>query len=399
MYIKNISSLLKENNILKANLLKGNIIKGTILSLENGRGIIKLYDGTIIPAIFISENKLELKKGIKFKIIDFDEENIILSALSDNEEKNFEGSIEQIVKRLNIPSKQGRNIIESLIKFNLPASDDNILSIYKNISFIDSITNMSAEDILSFLANHCSIKAGKDSKEFLIAKNSFESLSKIDTDFLCFLMENDIIENPENILKAQKYIKDGFFLNKLIETIEKIFNLKVEKSKILSLKQLVEIVSKSPEKLEKQASEFITDTIDKIDIFKRVVNNYNIYSFNTFWKENILKNSIIIKRKYKNSKYINPDDVKLFIAIETPKLGLVESYVYKRNSNMFISFKVNKRHLSLFKSHTQILKKSLEGKGINLLNISIEALEEKSDIIGLSSFFNDYFLKELDVLV
>lgn len=399
MYIKNINSLLKENNILKSNLFKGNIIKGNILSLENGKGVIKLYDGTIIPAIFISENKLELNKGIKFKITDFDEENIILSALSDNDEKTFEGSIDQIVKRLNLPSKQGRNIIESLIKFNLPASDDNILSIYKNISFIDSVNQMSDEDILSFLANHCSINAGKDSKEFLIAKNYFRSLSNIDTDFLCFLMENDIIENPENILKTQKYIKDGFFLNKLMDTIEKMFSLKVEKSKIFSLKQLVEIVSKNPEKLEKQTSEFIIDTMDKIDIFKKVVNNYNIYSFNTFWKENIFKNSVVIKRKYKNSKYINPDDVKLFIAIETPKLGLVESYVYKKNSDMLINFKVNEKHLSIFKSHTQLLKKSLESKGINLLNISIEALEDKNDIIGLSSFFNDNFLKELDVLV
>lgn len=399
MYVKNISTLLKENNMLKSSLSKGNIIKGTIISLENGKGFIKLYDGTIIPAIFISENKLELKKGIKFKIIDFNNENIVLSTLVNNDEETFEGSIDQIIKRLNIPSEQGKNIIESLLKFNLTASDYNITSIYKNISFIEKIAEMSDEDILSFLYDHCGIKVDKESKEFLIAKNFFKSLSSVDTDFLCFLMENDIIENPDNILKTQKYINDGFFLNKLMDTLEKMLNLRVDKSKILSFKQLVEIISKNPEKLEKATPQFVRDIIDKTDIFKSVLNSYNIYAFNTFWEENIFKNSVIIKKKYKNSKYINPDDVKLFIAIETPKLGLVESYVYKKNADMFINFKVNEKFMSLFKGHTELLKKNLEGKGINLLNITIEALEDKNDIIGLSSFFNDYFFKELDVLV
>jgi hypothetical protein len=60
MYIKNVGELFKEQIPIKLKLFQGNTIYGKIISLEDGKGAIKLYDGTILPAIFINDNSCRL---------------------------------------------------------------------------------------------------------------------------------------------------------------------------------------------------------------------------------------------------------------------------------------------------------------------------------------------------
>jgi hypothetical protein len=108
---------------------------------------------------------------------------------------------------------------------------------------------------------------------------------------------------------------------------------------------------------------------------------------------------VLIKHKYKNSKHIDINDVKVFITLETPNLGVVENYLYKKNNDIMVNIKVEDKFVSLFKNNILLLKDRLKSKGYNPLNISVERLKNKNNMVGLSSFFNEYILKELDVMV
>lgn len=598
MYVKNISQLFKEQFPLKLRLSEGTSIYGKIISQEGENGLIKLYDGTIIPAIFLSENKLANDKFIKFIIEQFDENAIVLKVIDDDMNPQGEDSINALIKALNIPKAEGTEIINSLIRFNLPATDENIMTIYKNITFLDKLGKMGEEDVLSYLHNYINGNFTPDSKEFNVAKEIFSKLSKINTDFLSFLIENEIPYNLENMLKSSDFIENKFIINDIINTLKNLLEVDnnksfigsftdsikglISKPEILplihdylegnlfpgtekfhiaeeafaklstmntdylsllierelsnvlegmqldsnlikdrsiinniinalknlletnktelftsSFKDIVNELSEKPEFLSltsnyldgklaldsedfrlveeaflkssninaehissllenripsilesiPKGSDFINDTAklinslknllggdkkdlsllsfsntikeikdkpeilqllpkeilnsftDNVEILKHLSNNYNIYFFNSYKNENIYKNNIIIKNNYKPNSSIDPDDVKVFITVDTPSTGIVEAYLYKKGSNLTISIKTEDKHISLFKKNIENLNKSLKDKGYGIINISVDSINPKTNMVSLSNFFNDTIFKELDVRV
>lgn len=220
MDIKNISQILKANLPLSTKLFAGSTLNGKILSNENGKGAIKLYDGTIIPAIFISENDIEKDKYIKFIVQSFDDDNFILKVLGENENTKSEKSLNTIIRDLNIPFEEGKNIILSLIKYNIPATNENINNLHKNTEFLNNIKNMNDSEILLFLRQHVNEEITQDSPEFELAKTMFSELKDVTLDFLSFMLENDIPQNPINMLKTQNFMKNKFFFNSFIHNIK-----------------------------------------------------------------------------------------------------------------------------------------------------------------------------------
>lgn len=399
MYIKDITQLIEENYTSKSKLLEGNTVYGKIISLDGKRGTLKLYDGTLVPAIFVSESKPEKEKFIKFQIQGFEDENLVLKIINTDEKNYKESSIDSIIKNLSIPQKEGTEIINSLIKFNLPATEENILNLYKNNSFINMIMKYSDEDILNFLKDNLNINITSQSKEFLIAKDLFNILKSIDIDFLTFLIENDIPSNIDEILKTNTFIKDKFFINKFLDTINSIFDNKENNTKIHSLNEFLKLSKETPEIFNLVNNENLKRILDDIDIIKHLYNNYNLYIFNSYKNENLFKNHIIIKNKFKKSGYFDLRDIKVFISIETPKTGVVEGYLHKDKNNIIVNLKVEDKYHKLFSNKLPILKDSLVKKGYNIIGLSVEKLTSQRNLPNLSSFFNDFILKELDVLV
>lgn len=399
MYVKSISQIVKEQIPVKLRLFEGSSVYGKIISLENGKGAIKLYDGTIIPAIFISDHNLEKDKFTKFVVQSFDGDNLILRVLPGNEDNLSEESLNSIIRKLNIPYEEGKEIILSLIKFNLPAKDENIFSIYKNLSFLNSLKNYSEEDILKFLQKYISKDINSDSREFAIAKEIISKLQNINVDFLSFFIENDIPQNLDNFIKVKNFIDEKQFLNKIIDSFYNGSPIDKNHQKLISLDDIIQKLKSSPKILSSVSHEELRKNLESIDILKYLYNNYNLYAFNLYDGGNVLRNNIIIKNRYKGSKKINPDDVKVYISVDTPNVGAVEGYIYKRYNELTISLSVEKKYLSLFKKHINTLKDSLDTKGYNVLNISVNELLAKSNIINLSNFFGDSMFKELDVKV
>lgn len=414
MYIKNIDQLFKEQIPIKFRLSEGSSIYGKIISQEGKYGLIKLYDGTIIPSIFLSENKLVNDKYIKFLIDQIDQEGLILKVIDDSTDFQGEDSINALINKLNIPREEGTKIINSLIRFNLPATDENIMKIYKNISFLESLGKMKDNDILSFLHNYLKGDITSESKEFSTAKEIFTKLLKIDRDFLSFLIENDIPYNIENMLNSSNFLDDKFSINNIINTLKNLleagndnthpvlFNDLVNVKKDLptvSFNCTIKEILDKPEVLNLLPNGILSSFNNDLDILKYLSNNYNIYFFNSYSNDKIFKNNIIIKHKYKSSSNIDPDDVKVFITVETPNIGIVESYLYKKGKNLTLSFKTEEKYIDLFKKNIEVLNKLLKDKGYEVINISVGCVNPKTNLVSLSNFFNDTIFRELDVRV
>lgn len=220
MYVKSVGQILKVNAPLRIQLSDGNILKGKILSIEDNKGSIKLADGSIISAIFVSENKILKDSYIKFELKGSDGENFIVNIIPDSEKTKNEQSLNSIIRDLNIPFEDAKNIIMSLIKFNMPASNENINLLYKDISFLNTIKNMTDTEIISFLKQALNKEIGITDVEFKVAKEIFSQLKNVDTNFLSFMLENDIPQDLENILKTQTFMSNKFFFNSFIGNMD-----------------------------------------------------------------------------------------------------------------------------------------------------------------------------------
>lgn len=65
MKIEALEKILNNYSNNNKKLYEGSTINAKIIALEDKKGAIKLYDGTVIPAIFVSE---DIEKGTNFKI-------------------------------------------------------------------------------------------------------------------------------------------------------------------------------------------------------------------------------------------------------------------------------------------------------------------------------------------
>lgn len=494
MYIKNITQSFINEIPYKLKFMEGSNILGKILFNDGSTGAIKLLDGTIIPAIFLSENNEENNSFIKFKIEACHDEFITLSRVKDEKTIN-ENSIEKISSKLSIPLEKGREIINSLLKFNLPATDKNILTIYKNLEFIDKAKEFDEKELLTLLKEKINNGINLESREFKTAMNILTSISKIDIDFLTFLIENKIPLTVEKSTILQSLLKNNFIINNLIDSHitltqssldyepmdlkEAIKNIPLDGStinatpddarddllknttvqefitrmEISESKDIEENTPKLPklninnnqifleklldkllgnksglvkgftenfhveevtiDKPEDIINKFFSGTniedstginnikalLKKIDLLNNLADNYSIYNFNALIKDNNFKNSIIIKNKYKGSRYLDANNIKAFITVDAPTLGLVEGYVHKRNDELVVLLKIREEFINTMKKHIDILRNELLTNGYSKINISLEKIRIPSNIVLLSSFFNEYGFQELDVKV
>jgi hypothetical protein len=399
MYIKNISELLKDQLAIKLRLLEGSTIYGKIISLDEEKGAIKLYDGTLLPAIFISGDKLEEGSYRKFQIAGFNEDNIILKLAENQGKMEKETSVENILKNLNVPIEDGKKIITSLMKFNQFAGDENVLKIYKSLSFIKNFSKMNDTELLNFLKETFNDEFNTSSFEFKVTKEIIASLKDVDPDLFSFMIENDVPTTLTNIIKAKDFANDKFFLNTLIDNFCKALKIENSKNTFMSLDDVMEKIKQEPELLDKIPSELLSKVINNSNMLNYIDSNYSLYLFNYYSQNNLYKNNIIIKNKYKNSKYIDINDAKVYITVETPHTGVVEAFLSKKNNDLIVTLKVERNFMNIYKNKINVLADNLKSKGYNILNITVEKQHKDLSYVDLSDFFNETIFKELDVKV
>lgn len=249
MYVKNISQLLKEQLPLKLKLSEGNSVYAKVIFQDGKNGLIKLYDGTIIPSVFHTDNPMSGDRFLKFAIEQFTDDGLVLKLIPNTKDGLGEDSVKDILMKLNITKEEGSKIINSLIKFNLPATDENIMTIHKNMTFLDKLPKMTDNDILEFLKSYSGGNITNESKEFILAKDMITKLSKIDMNFLSFLIENDIPNDLENMLKSSSFLGNKFGVNNELNNIKNILEIENPTLTPNSLKALTQELLSKPELL------------------------------------------------------------------------------------------------------------------------------------------------------
>lgn len=328
MDIKNVSQMLQANVPLSTRLFEGNTITGKILTNENGKATVKLYDGSIIPAIIISENDVETNKSAKFVITNFDGENFVLRVVGENEDTKNQKSLNSIIRDLNIPFEEGKDIIMSLIKFNLPATNENITNLHKNLAFLNNLKTMSDSDILLFLKQHFGEGITEDSIEFKQTKNMFSQFKNVDLDFLTFMLENDILQNPENILKTQDFMKNKFYFNSFIDNVKNYLPnlndaLRALLGKINNNSNLLPVISDELKALLENLSEGGSENFPHIDedSKKILISLLKIDNSESTADNKLQKNNLLNILKDANNLVATIDDNK------TPTLSSVDKNI------------------------------------------------------------------------
>jgi len=256
MYVKstNTNNVLNNEEIpLKLKLLGKTQISGKPINLDNGKYAIKLYDGTIIPAIFLDNLKLNPDLYSRFYIKGFSDDILLLKVEPEKNETNNVNSFESILQKLDIPYEKGKDIIMSLLKFNLPASNENILSIYKNIEFINKINNFNDEHIVNFLKENINSTINYDSIEFKVGKEVFNLFKNVDVDFLTFLVENNLDINIDNLCDTSNIIKDKFSVNNFIDECKNFLSNNAENDMPQIEYKLIDDVENGMEQIEQKA--------------------------------------------------------------------------------------------------------------------------------------------------
>ncbi|SKA85215.1 hypothetical protein SAMN05443428_106131 [Caloramator quimbayensis] len=471
MYIKNIEQLLSSGFDVKRSIKEGSILYGKIVKYSDENLALKLVDGTILPAIFISYDDFNEDTFSKFQIKDIKNNILILKMISNHDDVKKETSIDRVLSELNVPLKEGKDIILSLLKFGLPARNEEILEIYQDLNLINSLKNIDYDAFISSLKlrDKTSLDLVKSNK---IYNNIINTLKNIDIDFLSFLKENNLNIDINNILKLKSFIdsyedinniidlvkknidnnyskqycnkniipynseikdlfelidenliekssinidtdiskeiiyefndkrndKESVFFNKLCEKISSL--IKKDKFYFLSLSKILDLLKENPKLLDNINYSLIKNFKSNLEILKQINNNYYILFFNGYNQNELFKNNIIIKKKYKNSNMADINNVKVFISVDTPYIGRVESFITKNSSNLFVNFKIDKKFKNLFSSKIKLLEENIKALGgYDFISISVIELEIKNDLINLSNFFNDYSFRELDVKV
>ncbi|MEF9934046.1 MAG: hypothetical protein RR789_02085 [Clostridium sp.] len=592
MYVKNISQILNLKGEPRVNLNKDSFVSGKILTLSQGKGVVQLNNGTMLPSVFIMDENLQENKNYRFQVKDYSEDKIVLKVIPNNEVKESTPTdISKIVEKLNLPKDVGQDIISKLIKFSVPAKDENILNIFNNYNFIKEVRTLSNQDLLNLLNNLSSSNFTENSKEFIAFKNMLSVFNNIDLDFLSLLEQNNIPATLDNINKMKDFIDKPLTINNFINDVSnsnltksltsgldatsletlsakhniplyslkailsyiddnnvdlynmspknagdiksligqsdnlKIFNVLMsslkninllinlnskdestmdtlikslsnnlgitpEKSSLINvsialkenptltnmllnsdisnkdLLNLTQKIMKNPmltefsdeftilkevnkgalqdilsvkytrtDKLENLIIKSLTGFIgskepisgnvqnlsnainilkdnpdimsklsngsflplsENLDINKMLSLNYTMLNFNFLDKQNLYKNNIIIKNKH-SAKYIDINDVKLYISVESTNLGLIEGYVSKKFNDISINLKANDNAIKPIKNKLFRLENKLKDMGYTIINISIDPSKESSDILSLSSFFSDRTYTDLDV--
>ncbi|CDF58697.1 flagellar hook-length control protein FliK [Thermobrachium celere] len=388
MRIEALEKLLNKYQDNTKRLYEGSIISAKIIALEEGKGAIKLYDGTVIPAIFISKDIDKKDQFLKFKIEKIEDNTVILRAIEKNQVEREYSNIKQISDKLSIPIKDAEEIIKSLIKFSLPATDENIMFIYNSSKAVDSIKRLTEEDIKSLLNNLFKIDISNEQLNEI--KQYLKEINDIDTDFLTFMLENKLKLSLQNLIGAKHFLNESKFINEIIQSINKLNDGKL--TKIFTLEDISRELLKNSDIL-KTSNEFI----EKFDIIRLLNKNYNFYFFNTNINNHTYSNSIIIKNKYKNKNLLDANNIKFYIKVNTQNLGTVESYIQKYNQNMVINLKCEKQHIHYIKNNLNLLSSALDEIGIKLINVNVEEIKESHK--NIINFFNDFIVNELDVKV
>lgn len=248
---------------------KGEIFRGKIIDISNDKSTvtIKTVDGFEILASLDGELEELLDELVKFEVINFTNSKLNLKLIKSDSNFNkhlVQNSLDEILKKLFLSSDK-KEILESMLKFNIPLTKEKVEEVNNLIEFRDKSIKSEKfiDNFIDRYLNSRNISSDNIKKEFTTLKlqNFFVKFKELSSDEILTFLENNIEFNENNIDSYNKLFKDDM----------KLFNSLLEIDKTLYKEVLVE--NKSIEKINSETSfnniklnEDISKFINEIDI-------------------------------------------------------------------------------------------------------------------------------------
>lgn len=405
-----LENILKVDNFIKNPLIQNEFIS-SIENLNSNKMVFNLdfnsLDNSTVTNLLKESNinRDTLKSVIAF----VKDNNIDLNNMTENEKKSI---ISLLSKDSSTPNKSFDVLVDSLknlnILNNLTKNDEafskNIVQLIKNSTDIQVDKNIVKEVSLLLLDNpsfETTLKnsSSLDSASFLklcqtVTKNP--NLTENSQEFI--ILKEFSKGNLDEILNI-RYSKADRLESLIIRSLmAEASSKEILNGKLSTMNLSLSTLKENPELLLKLPPNIVNFLNENVDINKYLSNNYTMFNFNFLTKENLFKNSIIIKNKY-SSKYIDINDVKLYISVDTHNIGLIEGYVSKKLNDISLNLKADIDHIPSIKKDINKLQYKLNAMGYNLINISVEPSQNNTTLLTLSDFFNDGSYFDLDVRV
>ncbi|EDS78589.1 conserved hypothetical protein [Clostridium botulinum C str. Eklund] len=170
---------------------------------ETNEAILKLLDGWQFSAQIKEPIDFTPNGLVKFVVEGYDKGKILLQLLSEGNEKSDQSLIEILEEQGINVKKEDYNILEKMIKYNMPLTKENISKMKTLVEFQNKINESPNEEeqfIEKYLNNKnidISSKEGKNIKDIL--KGFFKEFKKLNSDEIFTLVQNKIELTEENI--------------------------------------------------------------------------------------------------------------------------------------------------------------------------------------------------------
>lgn len=193
------------------------------LNKYTGEILLKLLDGWKFSAQIDNPESIVENKLIRLQVEGFENDKLKLKIVTAEEkgQNQSKDSIRLFIKEnsLNLNSED-YDIIEKMVKSEIPLTKENISNIKTTIDFINKIKENSAEED-TFIKNYLlskNVDPGSQKGNFIkdTLKNFFSELKNISKEDLFILLENNIELNEDNIKSFNKVFKhEGTIYNEV----------------------------------------------------------------------------------------------------------------------------------------------------------------------------------------
>ncbi len=210
----------------------GQVFAAKIVSSDemNKELILKLLDGWQFPAKLQAPLDLIPEGLVKFQVEGFQNGKLQIKLISSKEEKQElnKSSLEDLISDGKVDvNKDDYNILNRMIKHNMPLTKDNISKVKTLVEFREKLFK-SEDEAYSFILKYVNSKnidvnsaKGKEISETL--KGFFNELKNISEDELLTMLENNIDINEDNIKSFIKIFREESSIYKVLkETSEKL---------------------------------------------------------------------------------------------------------------------------------------------------------------------------------
>lgn len=203
--------------------------------------ILKLIDGWQFPAKLESPLDFVPEGLVRFQVEGFNNGKLQIKIVNSNREENNEKNfIEDFLLEKNIKiDKEKYEILEKMVRHNMPLTKDNISKISTVLDFKRKIElNEKEEDvfILRYLKNkRIEIDSEKGKKIESVLKGFFKELNRLSDDDIFTMFENNIDLTEENIKSFLKLSEEDNTIYKDLKNIDKKLEIHFKRPQVEEL--------------------------------------------------------------------------------------------------------------------------------------------------------------------